>query len=69
MSIDIELWEPQALKGFDIERFRPRLVCIEAHPEVRQQILEYFFDHGYVLEGRYLRADVWNLYFKPRGEG
>jgi len=65
LTMDIELWEPRALAGFDIDRFRPELVCIEAHPEVRQQILDYFFRHGYVVLGRYLRADVWNLYFTP----
>jgi FkbM family methyltransferase len=65
LSMDIELWEPKALAGFDIERFRPQLVCIEAHPEVRQQILEYFARHGYILVGKYLRADLNNLYFTP----
>jgi FkbM family methyltransferase len=68
LSMDIELWEPKALAGFDIARFRPELVCIEAHPEVRQQILDYFTRHGYVVDGRYLRADVWNLYFRPVGD-
>jgi FkbM family methyltransferase len=65
LSMDIELYEPQALKGFDIDRFRPALACIEAHPVVRQQILDYFNAHGYVLVAKYLRADVNNLYFKP----
>jgi FkbM family methyltransferase len=65
MSMDIELAEPRALKGFDIERFRPELVCIEAHPEVRQQILDYFAQHHYVVVGKYLRADQTNLYFAP----
>ena len=65
MSMDIELSEPKALAGFDIERFRPELVCIEAHPEVRQAILDYFTRHGYVLLGAYLRADQKNLYFTP----
>src|SRR5215210_2118878 len=40
LSMDIELAEPQALAGFDIDRFRPELVCIEGHDEVRQQILD-----------------------------
>jgi len=65
LSIDIELWEPKALAGFDVERFRPELVCIEAHPQVRQQILDYFARHHYTLVGKYLRADVNNLYFAP----
>ena len=65
VSMDIELAEPKALAGFDIERFRPSLVCIEAHPEVRQQILDYFQKHKYVVVGKYLRADPQNLYFRP----
>jgi hypothetical protein len=63
--MDIELAEPKALRGFDIDRFKPELVCIEAHEEVRQQILDYFARHGYVVVGRYLRADTQNLYFTP----
>jgi FkbM family methyltransferase len=65
MSMDIELAEPKALAGFDIERFKPSLVCIEAYPEVRQQILDYFVRHSYVVVGRYLRLDPANLYFQP----
>jgi len=65
LSMDIELAEPQALAGFDIERFHPSLVCIEAHLEVRQQILDYFARHRYVVLGKYLRADRENLYFTP----
>jgi FkbM family methyltransferase len=65
ISMDIELAEPKALAGFDIRRYRPALVCIEAHPEVRQQILDYFARNGYVVLGRYLRADRQNLYFAP----
>ena len=65
LSMDIELYEPQALAGFDIDRFRPALACIEAHPAVRQKIVDYFDAHGYVLVAKYLRADINNLYFKP----
>jgi FkbM family methyltransferase len=65
LSMDIELSEPKALSGFEITRFRPELVCIEAHPEVRQWILDYFARNGYVLVGKYLEADEHNLYFMP----
>ena len=65
LSMDIELSEPKALAGFDIDRFKPALVCIEAHPEVRQQILDYFAAHDYVLVGKYLRVDPKNIYFTP----
>ncbi len=49
LSMDIELSEPAALRGFEVDRFRPRLVCIEAHGETRQAILDYFAARGYVL--------------------
>lgn len=65
LSMDIELHEPRALKGFDIARFRPSLVCIEALLPVRQQILDYFARHGYVLVGKYVWVDLENLYFAP----
>lgn len=65
VSMDIELSEPKALAGFDVRRFRPELVCIEAHSEVRQQILDYFARNGYVIVGKYLPADEHNLYFMP----
>ena len=64
-NLDIELWEPQALAGFDIERYRPSLVCIEAHPPVRQRIIEYFADHGYRRLDQYLLFDRRNWYFAP----
>ena len=65
LSMDIELAEPSALAGFSIDRFRPTLVCIEAHLPTRQAVLDYFSQHHYVLVGKYLRADGWNLYFTP----
>jgi hypothetical protein len=65
LSMDIELHEPEALAGFSIDRYAPRLVCIEAHTPVRQQILDYFHRHGYVLVGKYLRTDNSNLWFMP----
>jgi FkbM family methyltransferase len=65
LSINVELSEPKVLAGFDIERAKPAFVCIEAQPEVRQQILDFFARHRYVVVGKYLRADIRNLYFVP----
>ena len=65
VSMDIELSEPKALAGFDIERFRPALVCIESHQPVRQAILDYFYRHHFVVVGKYLGVDPQNLYFMP----
>jgi hypothetical protein len=66
LSMDIELAEPQALAGFSIERFRPRLVAIEAHPQIRQLLLDYFTEHDYSLVGKYWRVDADNFWFAPR---
>ena len=57
LSIDIELHEPQALRGFHIERYQPSLVCIEGLLPVRQQILDYFAARGYVLVAKYMWVD------------
>jgi FkbM family methyltransferase len=65
LNMDIELGEPKALAGLDLKRYKPALVCIEAHPAVRQDILDYFQQRDYVLVGKYLRMDTANLYFKP----
>jgi FkbM family methyltransferase len=65
LSMDIELHEPQALKGFDIQRFKPALVAIEGLLPVRQQILDYFARNGYVLLGKYMWVDRENMYFAP----
>jgi FkbM family methyltransferase len=68
LSMDIELHEPQALKGFEIQRFKPSLVCVEGLLPVRQQILDYFTRHGYVLVGKYMWVDLENMYFAPLGD-
>ena len=65
LSMDIELSEPAALEGFDIARYRPDLVCIEAHVTTRDRILEYFARHQYVLIAKYLAADPLNYWFRP----
>src|SRR5262245_5562375 len=41
LSMDIEGHEPPALAGFEIERFKPALACIEAKPENREKVAGY----------------------------
>ncbi|HET9466810.1 MAG TPA: FkbM family methyltransferase [Vicinamibacterales bacterium] len=65
LSIDVELHEPQVLAGFNIDKVKPQLVCVESLPPVRQQVLDYFAAHRYVVVADYLRADPLNLWFKP----
>ncbi|MCP4645519.1 MAG: FkbM family methyltransferase, partial [bacterium] len=65
LSMDIEGAEIGALKGFDIERFRPSLVCIEIWPDNTQIVKDYFAKHGYELIERYREYDKINWYFRP----
>ena len=64
-SMDIEEHEPAALRGFDIERFRPALVCIESHGRTQDVLYEYFVSHGYERLDDYLAYDPVNWYFAP----
>jgi FkbM family methyltransferase len=67
LSMDIEGAEPAALAGFDIERFRPALVCIEAHGAGGEEIVAYFQTHGYERIDEYLQHDGVNWYYKLKG--
>jgi FkbM family methyltransferase len=69
LSMDIEGAEPKALAGFDIQKYRPRLVCIESSPDVRDAIMQYFTTHGYERIDEYLAYDAVNWYFRPVGGG
>lgn len=66
LSMDIEEAEPAALAGFDIAKYRPALVCIEAAEVVREPIATYFVTHGYERIDEYLKHDEVNWYFRPR---
>ena len=66
MNMDIELHEPAALAGFDIGKYKPDLVCIEFHPQVRQQITDYMDQHGYVPIEQYYDVDSRNRYYRPK---
>ncbi len=66
LSMDIEQAEPLALAGFDIERFGPQLVCIEATQSIREAISAYFAQHGYERIDAYLEWDSVNWYYTPR---
>jgi len=66
LSMDIEGAEPRALAGFDIRKYAPKLVCIEAGGAVRHQLLEYFEKNDYERIDRYLEHDSSNWYFTPK---
>ena len=67
LSMDIELGEPAALAGFDIERFAPELVCVEAYNAIREKVLEYFSTHEYVKHERYSAYDDGQNWYFTRG--
>jgi FkbM family methyltransferase len=66
MSVDIEGHEITAFAAFDIERFKPELMCVEASPLNREKLLEYFSAHGYERIEKYLQRDALNWYFRPK---
>ena len=65
LSMDIEGAQLSALAGFDIQKYQPELVCIEAHGPDRPQILAWFNERGYERIDRYLEHDRVNWYFTP----
>ncbi len=68
MSMDIERGAPKALAAFDIERFKPELICIEAGAgeDYRKGLADYFEAHGYRRLDKYLAYDWVNWYYTPR---
>jgi FkbM family methyltransferase len=68
LSMDIEEGEPAALAGFDIEKYKPDLVCIEAGKPVREAITKYFGEHGYERIDEYMKHDIINWYYRPRSK-
>ncbi len=68
LAMDIEGHEPQALAGFDIERFSPELVAVEKSvgPRKNNAVRRYFEAHGYRMIERYVPFDPVNRYFERR---
>jgi hypothetical protein len=66
LSMDIEEGEPKALAGFDIERFKPDLVCIEVAEKLKPVIKAYFEQHRYERIDKYLPYDQINWYYRPK---
>jgi FkbM family methyltransferase len=65
LSMDIEGAELAALNGFDIEKYKPRLVCVEIQKELADKLLDYFTRHGYRRIEEYRPFDQFNWYFTP----
>ena len=59
--MDIEGHEATALRGIDLERFRPELLVIEGKST---EVKQYLAAHGYEQIQRYARLDIVNRYFQ-----
>jgi len=66
LSMDINGGETVALKGFDIKRFLPELVHVEASRHRREELTQYFESNGYKRIDEYLKYDGINWYFTPK---
>ena len=65
LKIDINGTEPTALAGFDIKRFRPELVHVEAHKKNHETLMKYFEENDYERIEAYMKYDYANWYFTP----
>jgi FkbM family methyltransferase len=61
VSIDVEGAELEVLKGFDIKRWKPRLVMIESLTVRSEEVRSYFTGSGYV----YMRSIDINDIYRP----
>lgn len=60
LSIDVEGFEMEVLNGFDLQRFAPKVVVIEANtPDARQAICAHFKQANYL----YIGNNRQNLFF------
>ena len=62
LAMDIEGNELKALRGFDLERFRPELIVSEGK---RRGVTAYSLRHGYEVIERYRNFDFVNIYYRP----
>jgi FkbM family methyltransferase len=65
LSLDIEGFDLAALNGFDIQKYRPDLVCVEIQKELEGKLQEYFTRNNYRRIEAYLPFDHFNWYFAP----
>jgi hypothetical protein len=64
--MDINNAEPAALSKFDIKRFHPELVQIEANEPNQKFLRRYFEENGYERIDEYVQYDRNNWFFRPR---
>ncbi len=68
LSLDIEGSELLALRGLDLERFQPGLICVEWFHAGREKLQAYLAAHGYARIERYVAFDGVNDYYAPKAD-
>jgi FkbM family methyltransferase len=59
LSLDVEGFEPQALRGLDLERHAPRWIVVEAHDlDLGRAAIEEVLGEAYVLEAQLSPLDL-----------
>jgi FkbM family methyltransferase len=63
LSIDVEGHQKSVLAGFDLQRWKPKLVCVEDDGLFS---VPWFKERGYEPIERYRLRDIANWYFAPK---
>jgi FkbM family methyltransferase len=58
LSLDLEGYEPEALRGLDLERHTPRYILVEAHGDEARARIEAVLGDGYVVAQDFAPWDV-----------
>lgn len=70
LTVDVEGLDLQVLKGNDWSRYRPSIICVESHGQLREDIqsetTQYMLNQNYVLFRKTMQGEeVGTLFFKP----
>ena len=70
LTVDVEGLDLQVLKGNDWSRYRPSILCVESHGQLREDMrsetTQYMMSQNYVLFAKAIQGDwVGTLFFKP----
>ena len=70
LTVDVEGLDLQVLKGNDWKLYRPSIICVESHGQLREDIesetTQFMTSQNYILFGKTMQGEeVGTLFFKP----